>query len=177
MIKHDLADSDYNTRRESCERAAAEIAKFAKNVKTLRDVDSKLLEEFRGKLHIVDYRRARHIVEENERVLSAVSCLDKGDILSLGKLLFDSHESSRINFENSCPELDYLIEIAHSLPGCIGARLSGGGFGGISIHLVKDDEAGKYARRMQAAYLLKTGIKTDTLLCRAGGGAECAEKK
>ena len=89
-----------------------------------------------------------------------------------GQLLYDSHESSRINFENSTPELDYLVELSRSIPGCIGARLSGGGFGGISIHLVETSEAERYSKRIAAAYELQTGIVPQTFICSIGDGAK-----
>jgi len=89
-----------------------------------------------------------------------------------GQLLYDSHESSRVNFENSTPELDYLVEISRSIPGCIGARLSGGGFGGITIHLVRDSEAETYCQRVCAAYKAQTGIAAEHFICSIGSGAE-----
>ena len=104
-----------------------------------------------------------------------VKFLEKGDVAGFGKLWFESHESSRVNFENSTPELDYLIELAHSIPGALGARLSGGGFGGITIHLVKNDQADEYARKVCAAYKLRTGIDAEYYICELGDGA-CSEK-
>ena len=100
---------------------------------------------------------------------------ERGDVAAFGKLLFQSHESSRTLFENSCPELDTLVEIARSLPGCAGARLSGGGFGGISIHLVQSDMTAEYGRRLTEAYRLQTGKEIDVLVCSIGDGARLAE--
>ena len=123
-------------------------------------------------INIFDFRKALHVVEENNRVLKAVEFLDKGDSKAFGKLLLDSHYSSRFNFENSCAELDYLIELSQSIPGCVGARLSGGGFGGISIHLVADNEVENYLRRIQTAFKIKFGVLPETIICKAGDGAE-----
>ena len=92
-----------------------------------------------------------------------------------GQLLYDSHASSRTNFENSTPELDYLVELSRSVPGCIGARLSGGGFGGITIHLVRADEAETYCNRVCAAYKVQTGIDAEHFICSIGSGAEVVE--
>ena len=108
---------------------------------------------------------------ECTRVIEGARLLDAGDVAGFGRLLFESHESSRVNFENSTPELDYLVELARSVPGCLGARLSGGGFGGITIHLVERDRAEEYARRVVEAYKLRTGIAADFIVCALGGGA------
>ena len=112
---------------------------------------------------------------EDERVALGVDALERGDVAAFGKLLFQSHESSRTLFENSCPELDTLVEIAKSLPGCAGARLSGGGFGGISIHLVQSDMTAEYGRRLAEAYRLQTGKEIDVLVCSIGDGARLAD--
>ena len=171
MVKHNLVESDYNKRRESCERARDAIRQVCPQVKMLRDVDRKMLESCRDKMDAVDYRRALHVVGEDERVMRGVAFLEKGDIRSFGELLFESHESSRVNFENSCPELDALVEIARSIPDCLGARLSGGGFGGITIHLVRHDAAEGYCNRLKTAYKAMTGKETQTILCDIGDGA------
>lgn len=171
MVKHNLVESDYNRRRESCERARDAVAAVYPEVKALRDVDRKMLESCRDRMDAVDYRRALHVVGEDERVMQGVSFLEKGDINSFGELLFQSHDSSRHNFENSCPELDALVEVAHSIPDCIGARLSGGGFGGITIHLVKHECASSYCDRLKTAYKSLTGKEIQTILCDIGDGA------
>jgi galactokinase len=171
MVKHNLVESDYNRRRESCERAVEAIARRHPQVKALRDVDMKTLQDCRSLMDAVDYRRALHVVGEDERVLEAVRLLGKGDVKAFGSLLFQSHESSMKNFENSCEELDVLVEQAKSIEGCAGARLSGGGFGGISIHLVEEAKAEKYCERLKTAYKLQTGKEAETIICSAGDGA------
>ena len=140
-----------------------------------RDVSTDLLRSCKNDMSDTDFRRALHVTGENERVALGVDCLERGDVAAFGKLLFQSHESSRTLFENSCPELDALVEIAHSLPGCAGARLSGGGFGGISIHLVQSDMTGDYGRRLAEAYRLQTGKEIDVLVCSIGDGARLAD--
>lgn len=171
LVKHNLVESDYNLRRESCEQAAEVIQKKYPEIQALRDVDSAMLESCKEDLDIIDYRRAKHVVGEDERVWKADAYLAEGNVEAFGKLLFESHESSRDFFENSCPELDALVELAHHIPGCAGARLSGGGFGGISIHLVKEEAAESYAARLSEAYRLKTGKEIETILCGIGDGA------
>ena len=171
MVKHNLVDSAYNQRRVSCENATAAIKKTHPEIKTLRDVSSELLEACKGDMDHIYYLRAKHVVGEDERVFRAVDCLGKDDIAGFGQLLYESHESSRVNFENSCPELDVLVELSKSIPGCLGARLSGGGFGGISIHLVEIDKAESYAERLKTAYKSQTGIDAATFICSIGDGA------
>ena len=171
MVKHNLVESDYNQRRESCERATKVIQGKFPQVKTLRDVSSAMLEECKSILDHTDYLRAKHVVGEDERVMKGVELLEAGKVEEFGTLWFQSHESSRDCFENSCPELDVLVELAHTIPGCVGARLSGGGFGGISIHLVRESEAQNYCERLAAAYKLKTGKTIETVICSIGDGA------
>ena len=171
MVKHNLVESDYNQRRESCERATKVIQGKFPQVKTLRDVSSSMLEECKSILDHTDYLRAKHVVGEDERVMKGVELLEAGKVEEFGALWFQSHESSRDCFENSCPELDILVELAHTIPGCVGARLSGGGFGGISIHLVRESEAENYCERLAAAYKLKTGKTIEPIICSVGDGA------
>ncbi len=171
MVKHDLVESDYNLRRESCERAAAAIRGAHPSVRALRDVDPELLERSKSLMSATDFRRAAHVVGEDSRVMKTVKALEDNDILKFGELMFESHRSSIENFENSCPELDHLVELARTIPGCVGARLSGGGFGGITIHLVRSDMASQYKERLETAYRLRTGKDTTTLICQTGDGA------
>ena len=175
MKKHNLVDSEYNTRRADCENAAEILCGIYSDAKTLRDISLDQLVNAKPALGEREYRRALHVVGECTRVHLAVERLEKGDVEGFGQLWFDSHESSRVNFENSTPELDYLIELAKSIPGALGARLSGGGFGGITIHLVRKDQAEEYARKVCAAYKLRTGIDAEYYICELGDGA-CSEK-
>ena len=172
MKKHNLVTSDYNARRKDCENAVGVLAKLFDNVKSLRDVSYDELSAARSRLNWREYRRAMHVVGECARVGAGVKLLDEGDIAGFGRLWFESHESSRLNFENSTPELDYLVSLAHTIPGCLGARLSGGGFGGITVHLVETGAAEEYAERIAAAYKKQTGIDPERLVCSIGKGAE-----
>ncbi|MBQ9803996.1 MAG: galactokinase [Lentisphaeria bacterium] len=172
MKKHHLVDSDYNVRRQDCESAAMKLAgMFGETVKTLRDVSTEQIAAARANLSWREYRRAQHVIWECSRVNTAMRLIREGDIRSFGRLLFESHESSRLNFENSSPELDILIDIAKSTPGCLGARLSGGGFGGITIHLVRAEKAAQYAEKVCDAYKKQTGINADSFICAPGDGA------
>ncbi|MFT5128525.1 MAG: galactokinase [Rhodothermales bacterium] len=170
-VTHDLT-FDYNERRMRCEEAAELVQLRYPDVQALRDVSQEMLEACRETLELLTYRRARHIVGEDHRVKAGLSALGSGDLEAFGQLLFDSHYSSRHYFENSCRELDILVELSRSLPGCLGARLSGGGFGGCSIHLVTADEAQLFADRLATAYKTRTGKKIAPLICELGAGAE-----
>ena len=175
MIKHNLVDSEYNSRRQDCESAAAKISAKHPELKTLRDVSPELLEACKDELHIIEYKRAQHVVGECDRVRKAENCLAENDIETFGRLLFESHLSSRDNFENSTVELDYLVELARTIPGCIGARLSGGGFGGITIHLVKKSNQDAYMSAIRQAYKLQTGVDPQVISCEIGQGARAVK--
>jgi len=171
MIKHDLVDSDYNLRRLSCEKVANVMKGEFPEVKTLRDISTKMLNDCKNLLEEQEYRIALHVVGECERVHRGVETLTKGDVKTFGKLLYESHESSRVNFTNSCPEMDILIDLAKTTPECLGARLSGGGFGGITIHLVRESDAEIYCEKIEKAYKEKTGINPEMIICSMGNGA------
>jgi len=171
MVKHNLTN-EYNERRESCEAAVAYLQKNGANIKALRDVSHEELLLTEGKMERIAYSRAKHVVGENERVFAGICALDKHDVKTFGKLMFESHESSRVNFENSCPELDILVELGKTLPGSLGARLSGGGFGGITVHLVEELQAEQYCERLLKAYQLRTGLNSEMMICKAADGAQ-----
>ena len=169
-VKHDLT-IEYNERRQRCEEAAAALARRYPGVRTLRDVTDAQLDAAKGEMDIMAWRRAKHIVGEDERVQAGRQALAAGDLAAFGRLLSASHESSITYFENSCPELDILVATAHALPGCYGARLSGGGFGGISIHLVACDQAESFCLRLATAWQSRTGATLSRMICTIGEGA------
>jgi len=164
MVKHAFTESDYNLRKESCKRAVECIKKKYPQIKALRDVSPAILRNTKRLMDFTDYKRASHIVSENDLVLKGMEALKNSNIELFGSYLYLSHESSRKNFENSCPELDYLVELSKSIPGCVGARLSGRGFGGISIHLVKKKEADRYKIRIATTFKLQTNIEPKIII-------------
>lgn len=166
--KHALIQGEYNERREQCEAAAKALG-----VKLLREVTSAQLEAA-ANLDPLLKQRARHIVGENERVQEAVALLAAGDGAGFGRLMDASHESSRVNFENSSAELDILVELARPLPGVLGARLSGGGFGGATVTLVEAGQAAQVAVELAAAYERETSIKAQIFVCQIADGAVLA---
>jgi galactokinase len=145
-VKHALVGGEYNERRSDCEAAA-----HALGVAALRDASSELLKANKSELADRIYLRALHIVGENERVLEGSAALRRGDLARFGELMFASHESSQVNFENSCPELDQLVAAARATPGVYGARLSGGGFGGATINLVEKGREEEVVAALTAA--------------------------
>jgi len=152
-VKHALVDSEYNERRQRCEQAAAYFAReLGPRIKALRDVTGADMEAHRGRLDPAVWKRAAHPVGENERVLRGVEALRLGNAAEFGRLMFASHDSSRIYFENSCPELDTLVDAARVIPGVLGARLSGGGFGGSIVALIESNRAAAIGEALAAAY-------------------------
>lgn len=144
-VKHALVGGEYNERRSDCEAAA-----HALGVPFLRDATMEMLKAKKDEMADRIYHRALHIVGENERVLAGSEALQRGDLQRFGELMYASHESSRVNFENSCPELDQLVETARKTPGVYGARLSGGGFGGATINLVEKGREEEVVKALSA---------------------------
>ncbi|RMH03310.1 MAG: galactokinase [Planctomycetota bacterium] len=169
-VRHDLR-VEYNERRLSCEAAARAIAEKRPEVRSLRQVGLADLAALNGAVPERVRRRARHVIAENERVRRAVDCLRAADSSGLGQLLLDSHRSSRADFENSCPELDRLVDFGAADPRCFGARLSGAGFGGVTIHLVEAGLASAYAADLGDRIEAAAGRRPWTAVCRPGAGA------
>ncbi|MDB6026037.1 MAG: Galactokinase [Verrucomicrobiales bacterium] len=165
-VKHSLVGGEYNELREMCESAAKKIG-----VRALRAVDLKMLTANKAKLNEREYQCAYHVVGEIQRVIAGAKALREDDFPQFGQYMFQSHESSRDYFKNSTKELDLLVELARQHPGILGARLTGGGFGGATINLVKRNAAQVFCEFMAAEYEKKTGIKMTPLLCQIVDGA------
>jgi galactokinase len=162
--KRELVNDGYNTRRQET-RAAAD----ALGVQALRDASKLSLEK--SNLPPLLLRRAEHIVGENDRVRQCLEFLSAGDGVGLGALMNESHESSRINFENSSPELDLLIDLARKLPGVLGARLTGGGFGGATVTLCEESRAPQIGEELARQYASRTKIQPRIFVCTIANGA------
>ena len=147
-VRRKLASSEYNKRRQEASHAL-QILK-TKGARSYKDATTALLESSRGEMGAVPYKRARHVITENERVLKAVGALQKDDFSGLGGLLFQSHESLRDDYEVSCPELNLLYDVGKEFPGCLGARLVGAGFGGSGIALLEKRAREGFRKRMLA---------------------------
>jgi galactokinase len=172
MVRHKLSASEYNARRAECEQAVRLLRQVLPGIQALRDVTRLQLEEHRNLLSTNLYKRARHVITENERVLQAANAFQSGAIRELSQLMADSHSSLRDDYRVSCPELDLMVEIAMRQRGILGARMTGGGFGGCTINLVDTAHAEEFRHRVSAAYTSATGLHPDVYLCKASQGAE-----
>jgi len=172
MVKHELASSAYNERRSQCEEGVAQLRSVIPHVEALRDVSSTQLEQHRQQLRDVIYRRCRHIVTENERVLAAGEALERNELSRFGKLMNESHQSLRDDYEVSCAELDLMVELAQGVEGVLGARMTGGGFGGCTVNLVERQQIDHFKSVVAAGYQRETGLTPEIYVCSAVKGAE-----
>ena len=168
--RHSHTDSGYNERREQCEAAAAFFG-----VEALRDVTLEEFEQKSAELDEVVRRRARHVITENARTLQAAEALKRGDAAELGKLMNASHDSLRDDFEVTNDALNEMVGCARGQPGCYGARMTGGGFGGCAVALVEEDSADSFVAEVSACYSGATGMEPQLYVCEATAGAEVVE--
>ncbi len=166
-----LGTSEYNARRADCERAVAAIATREPTVRALRDVDRPMLARCRDLMDPIAYRRAEHVVDENARVVAVEAALGAGDLEQVGRLFAASHASLRDLFEVSSPELDALAELAWSTPGVVASRMTGAGFGGCTVSLVRPDAVGAFRSRVERDYPARTGRSPRVWAVRATDGA------
>jgi galactokinase len=171
-VKHSLASSEYNTRREECEQGVAWISEQVPGISSLRDVTMTMLDEFVKPKSELVHRRCSFVLEENERLEQGCKDLQRGDINSLGKKMFGSHEGLRRKYEVSCRELDWLVEQVAKESSVIGARMMGGGFGGCTINLVKDVAIEPLISDIQLRYEAFFGLPLTHYIARIGNGTE-----
>ena len=171
MVKHSVAGGDYATRRAEAEAACAIINGHRGGVPFLRDATLDDLHKWGHEMTPKSLMRARHIISENLRTVAACDALLKGDMKTLGRLMAEAHWSYSKDFEASCVEADIMVELAQDLPGLIGARLTGGGFGGCTINLVEQSKAAEFKDLLAARYQKKMGIMPEIYICHASGGA------
>ena len=150
-VKHELKDSPYNKRRESCERVAAKLG-----VETLRDADAAMLESVKDEISAEDYSRAKFVIEEKERVLAVCDALNAGDYETVGQKMYETHAGLSKDYEVSCVELDFLNDVAKEM-GVTGSRIMGGGFGGCTINLVKKDLHDKFVAEVKSRFNAEYG--------------------
>jgi galactokinase len=170
-VRRALAASEYEIRLMQCRQAVAQLGTTGLAVKSLREIDLTDLEVASHSLSEVLLKRARHVVSENDRVLKAVRDLERGDLESFGRLMIASHESLRDDYEVSCRELDVLVELALKQPGILGARMTGAGFGGCTVNLVRAGEAESFAEAVKQGYKKATGLNGEVYVCEASDGA------
>jgi len=173
-VKHELSASEYNTRRAECEQGVELLRRAGMNdIRALRDVSEADLEHYGHSLPDVVGRRCRHVVTENARTLDAAAALKDGRLEEMGRLMLASHESLRHDYEVSCRELDVLVEIATSLTGAtLGARMTGGGFGGCTVNLVRRDALENFRETITREYQRATGQMPNIYVSEAGEGAK-----
>jgi len=170
-VKHELVDSPYNKRRESCERVAKTLG-----VETLRDADMAMLDAAADKISSEDYNRAKYVIEEKQRVLDVCDALGRGDYETVGKCMYGTHEGMSKLYEVSCEELDYLNDIAREC-GVAGSRIMGGGFGGCTVNLVRDDKYDNFIDTVTRKFEEKYGHKPQIYPVIVSDGARVYEEQ
>jgi len=175
MVKHSIAGGDYPTRRRESEAACAIIASHRPGVPFLRDATLEDLEKWGHEMEPKSLMRARHVISENLRTVAASEALLRGDMKELGRLMAEAHKSYSGDFEGSCVEADTMVDLAQDLPGLIGSRLTGGGFGGCTVNLVEQKYAESFAKTLGERYAAKTGIVPEIHVCHASDGAHRME--
>jgi galactokinase len=170
-VKHELAGSEYPTRRKQCESAVQILRGTYPQVTALRDVTMEQLDALRGELDDVVYRRARHVITENDRTTRAADAFDRGDYGQVGRLMYESHRSLREDYEVSCPELDRLVDLAGEVEGVFGSRMTGGGFGGCTVTLVRADALQGAIEHLSGGYRQSIGQEATCFATRAAEGA------
>lgn len=174
--KHSLVNSGYNDRRRESENALKAL-QTKLPIKALGELSIEEFEKYKDLIkNPIEQKRAKHAVYENQRTLQATECLRKGDVETFGKLMNQSHISLRDDYEVSCPELDIIAETAWTIPGVLGARMTGGGFGGSAVALVKDSAVKQLIDTVGQTYTQKTGLKADFYIAKIGGPARQMEK-
>jgi len=172
MVKHSLANGEYNARRQECEAAVNHFARRRPGVRALRDLTEVDLELYGSDLSDLIYRRCRHVITENDRVRASGTALEKEDLVTFGQLMNDSHHSLRDDFEVSCQELDLMVELARQVPGVYGARMTGGGFGGCTVNLIEAENVDDFKQAVTLGYEKATGLKPDIYVCSASEGVQ-----
>lgn len=170
MIRHSVAGGEYNERRHECEMAAQYFSRVVPGAKALRDVSREDFERYGRALPENVQKRARHVIAENARVSGAAEALAKRDLTRFGRLMRESHESLRDDFEVSCRELDVMVELARGTEGVYGARMTGGGFGGCTINLVENESTKRFEETVSEGYEKATGQKPEIYVCKASDG-------
>ncbi|HUS04811.1 MAG TPA: hypothetical protein VMZ52_00835, partial [Bryobacteraceae bacterium] len=171
MVKHQLGGSAYAERVEECKDAVQSIRMKRLDVQSLRDVSPPELEASRDAMDSIPYRRARHVVTENERVALFMSASESGDLRRMGELFLQSHRSLQHDYEVSCEELDFLVATAMSIPGVYGARMTGGGFGGCTVNLVNSSKVEEFSNAIFEAYRHRYQLDAQIILCVPDEGA------
>ena len=172
MVKHELAAGEYNRRRADCEAGVQVLQNVLPNVRALRDVSLSELDAHAAGLPPVVYRRCRHVISENGRVVQASQALRAGHLSQFGVLMGESHRSLRDDYQVSCRELDLMVNLAEKCRGVYGARMTGGGFGGCTVNLVEKDAVDEFRASVAEEYKNTMGLRPEIYVCSAANGAD-----
>jgi galactokinase len=170
-VKHELTGSEYPARRKQCEQAVETLARHFDGITALRDATMQQLDQVKGEMDRTAYLRARHVIGENERTQRAALAFEGREYAEAGRLMLQSHQTLRDDFEVSCPELDALVELAMQVEGVHGSRMTGGGFGGCTVTLVATEASQRLADHLKAEYPRKAGRAPTCFICRPADGA------
>ena len=170
-VKRELASSEYNKRRAECEKGVEILQRWMPSITSLRDVTLEDFKKYEAELPQITQKRCGYVVEENTRVQHAVDALIAKNIDTFGELMNASHAGLRDAYEVSCDELNILVDIAQSIDGVIGARMTGAGFGGCTVNLVYQNTVEEFQDRVMKEYTQRTGIEPDIYICNVGDGA------
>jgi len=172
MVKHEHAGGEYNQRRSECEQAVELLSRDLPGIKALRDVSPAQFQQFGGSLPQVVRKRAQHVISEIQRTEQAAAALRSRDLRAFGELMKQSHESLRDDYEVSCRELDLMVEIALQQEGVYGGRMTGGGFGGCTINLVRNEAIPQFITKVGAEYERAVGVAPEIYVSRAASGVQ-----
>jgi galactokinase len=175
-VNHRLSASAYNTRRKECEQGVEWVKEHIEFVQALRDVTGNMLEQFVLPRDPLIYQRCRYVVDENHRLLQACRDLKRGDIESLGKRMFETHEGLSKKYEVSCAELDFLVDYVKGIPAVLGARMMGGGFGGCTINIIKEESVEELVDALDPAYKKATGLSLSYYIASVEDGTAMMKK-
>jgi galactokinase len=171
MVKHELSGSEYNRRREECEEGVTLLQKIYPKITALRDVSPEEFTRCKDELPDIIRRRCRHVITEDQRVLDSVAALKEGNLERFGSLMIASHASLRNDYEVSCRELDIMVDLACQIPGCLGSRMTGGGFGGCTINLVSVAAVSNFRNAIREGYYRKTSRDPEIYISAPAAGA------
>lgn len=171
-VKRGLVDSKYNERRSQCEEGVRILKEYLPEITALRDVTVEQFEQYKDRLPAVVAARCQHVIYENQRVLDSVKALRAGEIAEFGQYMNESHASLRDLYEVSCPELNLMVDLARMIPGVVGARMTGAGFGGCTVNLVRADAVDEFLAKVPTEYRAKTGLEPEVYITTAENGAE-----
>jgi len=171
MVKHELGSSEYNKRRQECEEGVRLMQAHHPGIRALRDIGLAQFQPLEKNLPGTVRKRCRHVISEDERVLESVETLEQHHLKRFGELMNASHESLRRDYEVSCPELDTMVDIARSLAGTLGARMTGGGFGGCTVNLVQSGSVGAFCSEIKRRYAKAVGIEPNLYVSVPSRGA------